>query len=730
MRTLLLRYAWVAMIIATPLAADEQPGSAEAALPHIRPLESPLSFFPVATQFSPVPSGKGWRGEEGPLSEDLLRDTVDNMLEHGITGLEAPTHRPPEEEAYILDYAQSRGMFVSWQVGGLENFGRDAPPSPCVYSPDYVHTVRGLAEKNLAPLAALPRLYNILPYQDEPFTGGSKSFGYNEEVKAEFKKRYGYDLPPSLDSVREDPKKWRDLLDFRTAKFPDGWRQVYPIIKEILPRPKVTLTHDSHNTFGAGVGSNAEIAIDDVFHWGGDFADLFVFDIYPYMMFDFRYGECSRLPKPRVSQIHYAFAHMRNLTSHYAKELGFWVGTYNPAWFAEYLCPELQAMHWSEREMSTTAVAAGADYLLTGYKIPVDAQHWESFGEGLRLIQKTQGRLLDAPKVRAKACMLFPRTQYLQLQEEYFNAGLSYELFLRAFGELDLIHEEQITDDRLGGYPILVLFDVKMLPQAVAEHIAAFVRRGGIVIADCVPQLDELRQPMETMKALFGVTQAATDRIRRTGCWVPYKKSAPYWFSRPENAPDESQYLSDVLKTGELDVRVDVPIVSPRACTIATANALGRLASGAPALMHRAVENGKTYLLGFCLQDTYFKTWQDDNAGAREALRALLSSCLRKTGVQPHVYSSNPDIEASLRANHREGFLFVINHEASQPETSIRLSALPFSIGRILDLADNAPVAFQQVDGAVELSLSLPTGQTRILSLLPMDADNPGASPH
>ena len=32
------------------------------------------------------------------------------------------------------------------------------------------------------------------------------------------------------------------------------------------------------------------MAIDDVFHWGGDFADVFIYDIYPYTMFDYRYG--------------------------------------------------------------------------------------------------------------------------------------------------------------------------------------------------------------------------------------------------------------------------------------------------------------------------------------------------------------------------------------------------------------------------------------------------------
>ncbi|HPO11927.1 MAG TPA: hypothetical protein PLI09_00665 [Candidatus Hydrogenedentes bacterium] len=709
MRLLVCGCALMALIV--PAAGEE--------LSPVRTLESPPDFFPAATQFSPVPSGKGWKGEEGPLSEEILRDTIDTIREHGFTGLEGPTHRPPEEEAYILNYAQSRGMFISWHAGGIENFGRDTPPAPCVYSPEYAKTVRAIAEERLKPLAAMPRLYNVFPYQDEPFTGGEKSFGYNDEVKAEFKKRYGYDLPPDLNSLREEPQKWRDVLEFRTSKFPDGWRQVYPILKEILPGPKMTLTHDSHNTFGAGVGSNAEIAIDDVYHWGGDFADMFVFDIYPYMMFDFRFGECSKLPKPRISQTHYAFAHMRNLASHHGKDLGFWVGTYNPAWFDQYLCPELQAKHWSEREMSTTAVAAGANYLLTGYKIPVDAGHWASLGKGLQLIQKTGGRLLKAPKVKANACMLFPRTQYIQLQEEFFNVGLSFELFLRAFGELDLIHEDQITDDQLEGYPLLVLFDVKLLPKTAAERIAGFVRRGGVVIADCVPQLDELRQPLETMKELFGVRQAATERIHRTGCWVPYRKAAPYWFSRPDNAPDESRHLSDAIKAGEINLSTDIPVVSPRACVVSKAEVLGRLASEVPALMHHKIGKGQVFLLGFCVQDTYFRMWQEDNPVAREALRSVVASLPPKAGIQAHVYSSNADIEASLRANDHEGFLFVINHEASSLETVVRVQELSFSIGRIIDLANNASVEFERKEAVVEVKMTVPLGETRLLSLLP-----------
>ncbi|MHB8897991.1 MAG: MBL fold metallo-hydrolase, partial [Thermoguttaceae bacterium] len=677
--------------------------------------------FPVTTQFSPVPSGKGWKGEEGPLSQEVLRDTIDNIRQHGFTGIETPTHRPAEEEKFILDYAQSKGMFVTAHAGALELFGRTEPPPVCVYSPDYAKAVRANAEKVLASLEKIPRLYNVFIYQDEPFHWGPKSFGYNPEVKTEFRKRYGYDLPPDLESVRDDRRKWGEVIDFRSSYFPDGWRQVYAIAKEINPNFKTVLTHDSHNTFGAGYSSHSEIAIDDIYHWGGDFSDMFVFDIYPYMMFDFRFGRPAQLPKPRISQTHYSFAEMRNLTQSYGKELGFWVGTYNPAWFGDYFCPELQAMAWSEREMSMTAAAAGADFLLTGYKIPADAGHWETFGDGLRLLQKAGERLVGVPKVKAKACMLFPRTQYIQLQQEYFNVGLSFELFLRAFGELDILHEDQVTDEKLSGYELLVLFDVELLPETTARRVAAFVVGGGTLIADCVPTFGADRQPMPVMEELFGVKDAKTGRVRRSGHWVPYKKRPPIWANRPADPPDESSFTTDVLKAETLGVALDLVLVSPRPATATSAQVLASTVSGQPAVVRRGVGRGQVFLLGFCLQDTYFKTWEDDNAAGRQQLRNLLAAITRAAGVTAHVASSNADIEASVRANGREGFLFVINHEATVPETTVSLADLPFPVGAVTDLESGQAVTFRpEGQNEIQLDFSVPLGEVRLCRLAPV----------
>ena len=138
--------------------------------------------------------------------------------------------------------------------------------------------------------------------------------------------------------------------------------------------------------------------------------------------------------------------------------------------------------------MSTTAVAQAPIICSPGDEVPTDARHWQSFGEGLRLIQRAGPRLHGMPKVKAHRLHALPAaTQTVQMQEEYFNVGLSYELFLRAFGELDILHEEQIKDDRLDGYRVLVLFDVTLLPAEVARRIASFVEHGGVVITVACP---------------------------------------------------------------------------------------------------------------------------------------------------------------------------------------------------------------------------------------------------
>jgi hypothetical protein len=624
----------------------------------------------------------------------------------------------------VVDYAQSRGMAIDYMTSGFENFDRDHPPATSVYAPQYEREVKERIASGLGPIKNIKQIDAVFPFQDEPFHAGPASFDYSSYAKAEFYKQYGYPMPDSLGIVKNDPKKWLDLLNFQSGTFRDGWIKVFHAVKEFDPRPKIVMTHDSHNSFGAGVKSNSKVAMDDVFHWGGDFADILAYDIYPYMTFDYRYGEPGKLPKPRISQMHYTISQLRNVSTAYGKELGFWVGTYSDKWFQRFKGPERKNEYWSEREMAYTAIAQGANFLISpsNYNtadLPLDSLHWADYGKAMNSIRRAGPGLLKAPKVKANACFLFPRTQYLLLQEEYYNVGLTFELFLRAFGELDILHEDQVTDDKLNGYQVLVLGDVKLLPLKVAKDIASFVRKGGIVIADCVPGMDAAKQPMEVMATLFGVSHAATGRLVQEGQWVPFAALPPKMSFPPPAGQKKEEARKDSVNGRAFDRHFVFPLVSPRACTVTDGKVVLKTLSGQPALLCRKTGKGAAWLFGFCIQDSYFNTWKNKDSAGRQELQDLISDVFRDAKVQSHIRSSNPDIEAAVRANAKEGYVFIINHEAERPGTSVRVAGLEFRIGKIIDIESGKPIAFIRKEDAAEFTINAAFGTTRLLKLLP-----------
>jgi len=680
----------------------------------------PDNAFPACVQFSPVPAGKGWKGEKPPVSAEVQQDTLQNLIDHGFSVLYYPVGGLSEAQSQeVLASAQTLGMKVNYMTGGFEGFDREHPPAISVYSPRYAEEVSKRVQAGLAPMKAIQRIYSLFPFQDEPFHAGPGAFDYSSDARAEFSRRHGYAMPASLDSVRSDPKQWLDLLNFQSETFRDGWRQVYRIVKAFDPRPKIVLTHDSHGTFGAGVKSDSRVAIDDVFHWGGDFADIFIYDIYPYTMFDYRYGEFGKLPKPRISQMHYTISQLRNVTTTYGRELAFWVGTYNKAWFKDFLSPAKRQEYWGERELAYTAVAQGANFLVTGLDVPEDARHWEDFGQGMRVIQKAGPGLLQAPKVKAKAGFVFPRSQYLQLQEECFNIGLAFELFLRAFGELDILHEDQIRDNQLAGYQVLVLCDVKLLAEEGANNLERFVRRGGVVIADCVPQLNEYKKPLETLMPLFGVRRAATDRSVQEGHWIPYATRDPVMANAAPADTNKAPPVLTVASGKAFGHSYEFKVANPRACEVAAGKVRLKLKSGQPALITHRTGSGRAYLLGFCLQDSYFQTYRDADLPARSQLRSLISDLFRDAKVRAHIHSSDPEIEASVRANSKEGYVFIINHEGIQPQATIHLADLSFRIKRLVDVGSGKSVPFRPTREGIEFPITAAFGSTRLLRISP-----------
>ena len=104
---------------------------------------------------------------------------------------------------------------------------------------------------------------------------------------------------------------------------------------------------------------------------------------------------------------------------------------------------------------------------------------------------------------------------------------------------------------------------------------------------------------------------------------------------------------------------------------------------------------------------------------ARSQLCGLISDLFRDAKVRAHIHSSNPEIEASVRANSTEGYVFIINHEGTQPQATVHLADLGFRIRHIVDVESGEPVPFRSTQDRTEFTITAAFGSTRLLRISP-----------
>jgi hypothetical protein len=644
---------------------------------HVVPRLDLADVFPTTMRLSEL------RGLDPPAIER----EIDDIRAHGFNTLTFNAHRlgakPGSPYDHAEDYAQRQGMAISYSFqGDFCLLQREGVPSVSVFSPEYRDAIRPRIQAAVETCRQVPRLLNVQGYMDEPFQVSGNTFDDRPPAKVEFKRRYGIDLP-TREQARQDPALWLKYVDFWSDGFAAGWRQSYAMVKELCPDVWVELTHDSHCTFGAaGRGYTSFWAVDDVFHWGAPF-DAVNYDIYPYISTDFRTGAFGQNRLPRLAGMHMAFAQMRNLATTHDKKLGFWLES---GW-DKNLAPDAPGRQfvWSPRELTYTAIAAGCDYLNTFWGIPEDPRWWETYRSTMNEVKSIAPLLTRSRVPRAPAAFLFPRTQHVLLQEEYWNVMVALEAYRQAAGGLDCIHEEQLAKGTLKEYKILVLFDIRLMKRHDAEIVRDWVQAGGRLIADEVPSLDENRQPLGVFEPLFGVKGSAAVQI---GAISVSGRREELWGRRSYE------------RNG--------------------ATVIGGPADGAwaPLLSQRAGK-GEAFLFNFPVKECYLDALTRAKAdGAADAVLMLLFTVARAADGLGNATSTNPNIEAAVRQTpDGTALLLLINHESRDETTVVSVPNLPPG-GIVRDLVSGARL------GAGEryaMKLQCPWGETRLLGFFPAD---------
>jgi len=76
-------------------------------------------------------------------------------------------------------------------------------------------------------------------------------------------------------------------------------------------------------------------------------------------------------------------------------------------------------------------------------------------------------------------------------------------------------------------------------------------------------------------------------------------------------------------------------------------------------------------------------------------------------------------LEDTVRANSSEGYVFIINHEAADPKTTVRLGDLKFRVGRMEDVESGKSVDFKSDGDGVRFRVTVPLGATQLLRIRP-----------
>ncbi len=506
----------------------------------------------------PITSMMAVRGEgheHGPLK---LKDVVWDLYSHGVntlfmpniqelhmlSGLENVLKEPhclkARHMAYAEMYGQLLGMGIMQRAAYFGVLTRKAPEFD-IFAEDALSKAQDLADSFIDYVDLMPRAWSVKVIDELSV----KKDQIGDGPATEARMREKFQLTPERFIP---PFQAQGMERYRIMKFMSDYiTRVFELTKSAITsrgakwHPVTTFMEPGFGSeclpgFEDGMGR-----YEDVFAWSKDM-DLLDFDIYPYF-----YPESH---KRRFAKVHYGFGFMRAVCGYYDKPIGFFV--------------EIDDRNYPIRvnpveatgEVAYTAVGQGADFLGTYlYRVfstlggVVRPERWELAGKAFKEIGEAGSLIAWCKKRPSQVGLYFPVVNWM-LQGGRYYPTFAYELFERSFGNCDLIHEEIVQRQGFGDKKVIVLTDVKILPRDAEALILEFIKEGGILIIDRVPDTSLEGEPLTYLKEIIEAVP-----YRAEGLWDP--QEIPYGdgviIKLPTNNLDST--YRNAVENGEVQLR-------------------------------------------------------------------------------------------------------------------------------------------------------------------------------
>lgn len=228
---------------------------------------------------------------------------------------------------------------------------------------------------------------------------------------------------------------------------------------------------------------------------------------------------------------------------------------------------------------------------------------------------------------------------------------------------VDVVTDEDVAAGGLAGYKVVYLVGQEIVAAAVPA-LVEWVRGGGTLIGSGGGGLlNEYREPLPAMSALYGVARAELQRpVRSLG---------------PSTDLPKMQPLDTITVTGLPGVaRTTLPVYCYRQTLQpdAEGTVLGTYSDGSPALVGREWGAGRALLAGGLAGLAYLQPSQVNRRDMPEqfprALRALITAPAQSAGVARHVVTSDPLVEATLQEGPLGAIVTLISFR-NQPQRAV-----------------------------------------------------------